>query len=62
MLIRTFKRLGAARPVTRTSSGQVSPRVDHLLTDLGWSLSLLVKNLDHWVEQHAKAIAASLRS
>lgn len=60
MLIQTLKRLEAAGLVRRTSYAEVPPRVDYALTDLGWSLSPLVKALDQWVEQNAKAIAAGL--
>jgi DNA-binding HxlR family transcriptional regulator len=56
MLIQTLKRLEAASLVTRTSYAEVPPRVEYALTDLGWSLSPLVKALDQWVEQHARAI------
>jgi DNA-binding HxlR family transcriptional regulator len=58
MLIQTLKRLEAASLITRTSYVEVPPRVDYALTELGWSLSPLVKALDQWVEQHAKSIAA----
>jgi DNA-binding HxlR family transcriptional regulator len=58
MLIQTLKRLEAASLVTRTSYAEVPPRVEYELTELGWSLSPLVKGLDHWVEQHAKIIVA----
>jgi DNA-binding HxlR family transcriptional regulator len=62
MLIQTLKRLEAASLVARTSYAEVPPRVEYALTDLGWSLSPLVKALDQWVEQHAKTIAAGLPS
>ncbi len=60
MLIQTLKRLEAAGLVIRTSYAEVPPRVDYALTDLGWSLSPLVKALDQWVERHAKTIVAGL--
>lgn len=62
MLIQTLRRLEAAGLVARTSHAEVPPRVDYALTDLGWSLSPLVKALDRWVEQHARTIAAGLPS
>lgn len=58
MLIQTLKRLEGAGLVARTSYTEVPPRVDYALTELGWSLSPLVKALDHWVEEHARTIAA----
>jgi DNA-binding HxlR family transcriptional regulator len=60
MLIQTLKRLESASLVTRTSHAEVPPRVDYELTALGWSLSPLVKALDHWVEQNAKTIIAGV--
>ena len=62
MLIQTLKRLESASLVTRTSYAEVPPRVEYELTDLGWSLSPLVKALDHWVEQNAKTIIAGVPS
>jgi DNA-binding HxlR family transcriptional regulator len=58
MLIQTLRRLEVAGLVIRKSYAEVPPRVDYTLTDLGWSLSPLVKALDQWVEQHAKTISA----
>jgi DNA-binding HxlR family transcriptional regulator len=58
MLTQTLKRLEAASLVTRTSYAEVPRRVEYELTELGWSLSPLVKGLDNWVEQHAKIIVA----
>lgn len=58
MLIQTLRRLERAGLVRRTSHAEVPPRVDYALTDLGWSLSPIVKALDEWVEQHAKLIVA----
>jgi DNA-binding HxlR family transcriptional regulator len=62
MLIQTLKRLESASLVTRTSYAEVPPRVEYELTALGWSLSPLVKALDHWVEQNAKTIIAGVPS
>jgi DNA-binding HxlR family transcriptional regulator len=62
MLIQTLKRLESASLVTRISYAEVPPRVEYELTDLGWSLSPLVKALDHWVEQNAKTIIAGVPS
>lgn len=56
MLTQTLRRLEDAGLVVRTSHPQVPPRVDYALTDLGWSLSPLVRALDDWVEAHAKTI------
>ncbi len=58
MLIQTLKRLEAAGLVLRTSHDEVPPRVDYALTDLGWSLSPIVKALDEWVEEHAETIVS----
>jgi DNA-binding HxlR family transcriptional regulator len=62
MLIQTLKRLEAAGLVARTSYAEVPPRVDYALTELGWSLSPIVKSLDAWVERNAKAMTPSLAS
>lgn len=62
MLIQTLKRLESAGLVVRTSYSEVPPRVDYALTELGWSLSPIVKALDGWVEQHAKAITSNAAS
>lgn len=53
MLIQTLKRLEAVGLVARRAYPEVPPRVEYSLTDLGWSLSPLVKALDRWVEEHA---------
>lgn len=56
MLIQTLRRLEAAGLVTRTSHGEVPPRVDYSLTERGRSLSPVVVALDTWVEQNAAEI------
>jgi len=56
MLIQTLKRLETAGLVVRTTYDEVPPRVDYALTELGWSLSPIVRSLDAWVEQHAETI------
>lgn len=62
MLIQTLKRLETAGLVSRTSYPEVPPKVDYALTELGWSLSPIVKALDTWVEQNAYAIARGFAS
>ena len=56
MLIQTLKRLELAGLVARHSYAEVPPRVEYTLTDLGRSLSPIVRALDEWVEQHAEAM------
>ena len=53
MLIQTLKRLEDVGLVARRAYPEVPPRVEYELTELGWSLSPLVKALDRWVEEHA---------
>jgi len=53
MLIQTLKRLEGAGLVLRHAYAEVPPRVEYSLSDLGWSLSPLIRALDSWVEQHA---------
>lgn len=53
MLIQTLRRLEVVGLVVRHDYSEVPPRVEYSLTDLGWSLSPLVKALDQWVEEHA---------
>lgn len=58
MLIQTLKRLETVGLVARKAYPEVPPRVEYQLTELGWSLSPLVKALDQWVEIHAKDMIA----
>lgn len=53
MLIQTLKRLEGVGLVDRRVYPEVPPRVEYALTDLGWSLSPVVRALDRWVEEHA---------
>lgn len=53
MLVQTLRRLENMRIVARHAYVEVPPRVEYRLTDLGWSLSPLVKALDAWVEEHS---------
>ncbi len=61
MLVQTLRRLESARLVARRSYDEVPPRVEYRLTELGWSLSPLVKALDLWVEEHALDMPATPR-
>lgn len=58
MLIQTLRRLEEIGLVTRHAYAEVPPRVDYALTELGWSLSPLVRALDTWVEGNALAMDA----
>jgi DNA-binding HxlR family transcriptional regulator len=49
MLAQTLKTLEAHGLVTRRDYGEVPPRVDYRLTDLGQSLRNAVAFLDNWV-------------
>jgi DNA-binding HxlR family transcriptional regulator len=60
MLIQTLRRLEGGGLVVRHDYSEVPPRVEYALTDLGWSLSPLVKALDHWVEQHAVGMTVAV--
>lgn len=53
MLIQTLKRLEEATLVRRLAYPEVPPRVEYSLTTLGWSLSPIIKTLDHWLEANA---------
>jgi DNA-binding HxlR family transcriptional regulator len=53
MLIQALRQLEQHGLVTRTSYPEVPPRVEYMLTPLGFSLSSVVRELDRWVEAHA---------
>ena len=50
MLSRTLKRLEQDGFVKRTLFAEIPPRVEYELTELGRSLSDLMRKLDGWVE------------
>lgn len=52
MLSQTLKELERRNLVIRNAYPEVPPRVDYQLTQLGTSLSEIVKTLDHWVESN----------
>jgi len=52
MLIQTLRKLERHGLVARHDYGEVPPRVDYELTKLGWSLSLPVEQLEHWVAKN----------
>lgn len=52
MLIQTLKRLESIGVVAREEFAEVPPRVEYTLTELGWSLSPIVRALDQWVESN----------
>ena len=49
MLTQTLKRLEHYRLIERHDYGEVPPRVDYRLTELGQSLSSVITHLDSWV-------------
>ena len=56
MLTQTLKRLEHFRLVERHDYGEVPPRVDYRLTELGASLSTVIKQLDRWVVENFSAM------
>ena len=52
MLTQTLRRLEAYRLVERHDYGEVPPRVDYSLTELGKSLTKAIATLDKWVVDH----------
>ncbi len=61
MLIQTLRRLERNGFVARCAYPEVPPRVEYALTPLGASLSGPITQLDHWVEQNLRDIAAAQR-
>jgi DNA-binding HxlR family transcriptional regulator len=62
MLTQTLRGLERNGLVRRVDYGEIPPRVDYALTDLGWSLSAPVTALDQWVEQHHHEVEAARRA
>ena len=56
MLTQTLKRLEHFHLVERHDYGEVPPRVDYRLTELGASLSVVIKQLDGWVVENFSAM------
>ena len=52
MLTQTLKRLEHFHLVERHDYNEVPPRVDYRLTELGASLSVVIKQLDDWVVEN----------
>ncbi|HTE42252.1 MAG TPA: helix-turn-helix domain-containing protein [Steroidobacteraceae bacterium] len=52
MLIQTLRKLERYGLVSRHDFGEVPPRVEYQLTDLGTSLAMPVKQLERWVAQN----------
>jgi DNA-binding HxlR family transcriptional regulator len=52
MLIQTLRKLERYGLVSRHDFGEVPPRVEYELTELGMSLALPVKQLERWVAQN----------
>ena len=49
MLTQTLKQLELYQLVKRTDYGEVPPRVDYQLTELGQSLAKILSSVDQWV-------------
>ena len=47
-LSRTLKEMEAEGLVSRTDHGEIPPRVDYALTDLGRSLETVLKAMEQW--------------
>lgn len=62
MLTQTLRGLERNGLVRRVDYGEIPPRVDYALTELGRSLSGPVKALDQWVEQHLHEVEAARRA
>lgn len=58
MLTQTLKRLEDHQLVRRHDYGEVPPRVDYRLTDLGQSLADVLLVLDQWVVDNFRATQA----
>lgn len=56
MLSRTLKKLEGDGLITRTSFGEIPPRVEYSLTDLGVSLMGPMQKLIDWANTHYKDI------
>lgn len=59
MLIQTLRKLERSGFVERRSYNEVPPRVDYRLTELGASLSPVVKSFDRWIETNIADILAA---
>ena len=56
MLTQTLRRLERHNLVARTDYGEVPPRVDYRLTQLGQSLANVIGELDRWVIDNFDAL------
>ena len=62
MLTQTLRELARHGIVNRHDHGSVPPRVEYSLTPLGESLSVLVNNIESWVETHYSRMSRAARS
>lgn len=56
MLIQTLRKLERYGLVSRHDFGEVPPRVEYQLTDLGVSLAAPVRQVERWVAQNLKDV------
>ena len=62
MLTQTLRQLERNGLVRRIDHGEVPPRVDYELTELGASLAGAVRKLGGWAEQHFSQVRAARRA
>ncbi|MEM8836691.1 MAG: helix-turn-helix domain-containing protein [Pseudomonadota bacterium] len=62
MLTQTLKQLEFYQLVQRTDYGEVPPRVDYQLTDLGRSLADILSPVDQWVVENFDKTRADPKS
>ena len=59
MLTQTLRELERNGLVSRIDYGEIPPRVEYALTDLGRSLADAVRKLDSWAEAHIPQVMAA---
>jgi DNA-binding HxlR family transcriptional regulator len=56
MLTLQLRRLEESKIITRTVFAQVPPRVEYELTEIGYKLKPIIKELEQWGKEHKEIV------